>query len=74
MDVPPEAFAGALTGVLPEWQLSGLLEDYAHYARGEASAVLSAVREVTGREARDVATFARDNAAAFGGGRGTPAD
>jgi uncharacterized protein YbjT (DUF2867 family) len=67
VDVPTEAFAGALKGVLPEWQLSGLLEDYAHYARGEASAVLPTVKEVTGREPRDAATFARDNAAAFGG-------
>ena len=47
--------------------MSGLLEDYAHYARDEASAVLPTVKEVTGREARDVGTFARDNAAAFGG-------
>ena len=54
-------------GLLREWQLSGLLEDYADYARGEASSVLPTVKEVTGREARDVATFARDNAAAFGG-------
>jgi uncharacterized protein YbjT (DUF2867 family) len=66
VDVPPEAFAGALKGVLPEWQLSELLEDYAHYARGEASAVLPTVKEVTGREPRDVATFARDNAAVRG--------
>ena len=42
-------------------------EDYAHYARGEASSVLPTVKEVTGREAPDVATFARDGAVAFGG-------
>jgi uncharacterized protein YbjT (DUF2867 family) len=39
LDVPPDAFAAALRGVLPEWQLAGLIEDYAHYSRGEAAAV-----------------------------------
>ncbi|MCO1660963.1 SDR family oxidoreductase [Pseudonocardia humida] len=67
LDVPPEAFAAALRGVLPDWQVDGLLEDYAHYARGEAARVFPSVAEVTGTPARDVATFARDHAAAFGG-------
>ncbi|WP_214405603.1 SDR family oxidoreductase [Pseudonocardia lacus] len=67
VDVPPEAFAAALRGVLPDWQVDGLLEDYAHYARGEAARVHPTVAEVTGRPARDVATFARDHAPAFGG-------
>lgn len=66
-DVPPEAFAQSLHGVLPPWQVEGLLEDYAHYRRGEAAAVSPAVTEVTGRAARDVAQFARDYAAAFSG-------
>ncbi len=35
-DVPPEAFAASLRGILPPWQADGLLEDYAHYRRGEA--------------------------------------
>jgi len=68
VDVPPDAFAAALKGVLPEWQLSGVVEDYAHYARGEASEVSPTVRDVTGHEARNVASFARANASAFGGG------
>jgi uncharacterized protein YbjT (DUF2867 family) len=66
-DVPPEAFAQSLHGVLPPWQVEGLLEDYAHYRRGEAAAVSPAVMEVTGRAPRDVAQFARDYAAAFSG-------
>src|SRR5919108_314295 len=64
-DVPPEAFAAYLRSVLPPWQVDGLLEDYAHYARGEAAAVLPTVREVTGREPRTLGEFAADHAAAF---------
>jgi uncharacterized protein YbjT (DUF2867 family) len=64
-DAPPQAFAAYLRGVLPPWQVDGLLEDYAHYARGEAAAVLPTVREVTGREPRTLAEFAADHAAAF---------
>jgi uncharacterized protein YbjT (DUF2867 family) len=67
VDVSPADFAAALRGALPDWQIEGLLEDYAHYARGEAAAVSPAVAEVTGRAPRDVATFARDFAPAFGG-------
>lgn len=64
-DVPPAAFAEALAAYLPPWQLEGLVEDYAHYARGEAATVDPAVEQVTGRPAIDLATFARDHAAAF---------
>jgi uncharacterized protein YbjT (DUF2867 family) len=64
-DAPPEAFAGALHGIMPPWQVDGLIEDYAHYRRGEAAAVSPAVAEVTGRPPRDVAQFARDYASAF---------
>jgi uncharacterized protein YbjT (DUF2867 family) len=66
-DVPPDAFAQNLAGILPPWQIQGLLEDYAHYRRGEAAAVTQAVAEVTGRPARDVGEFARDYAGAFAG-------
>jgi uncharacterized protein YbjT (DUF2867 family) len=65
VDVPPEAFASALRGQLPPWQVDGLLEDYAHYARGEAAEVHPTVREITGREPRDAAEFARDYARHF---------
>lgn len=66
-DVSPEAFAASLKGILPPWQVDGLLEDYAHYRRGEASAVSAAVPEITGRPAIGVGQFARDYAGAFSG-------
>ncbi len=65
VDVPPEAFAASVRGLLPDWQVEGLLEDYAHYSRGEAAAVLSTVAEVTGRAPRTVEEFARDHVDAF---------
>jgi len=64
-DVPPSAFAASLREILPAWQVDGLVEDYEHYARGEASAVHSAVADITGRPARDLVDFARDYAGAF---------
>lgn len=64
-DVSAEAFAAALAGLLPAWQIEGLVEDYAHYARGEAAEVTTVVADLTGRRARDVTDFARDHAAAF---------
>lgn len=64
-DAPPKVLAEGLHEVLPPWQIGGLLEDYAHYARGEAAAVYPTVAEVTGRRPRDIGQFARDYAAAF---------
>ncbi|WP_033290922.1 NmrA family NAD(P)-binding protein [Amycolatopsis jejuensis] len=64
-DASDEQFAAALAGFIPPWQLEGLLEDYAHYARGEAAQVTTAVSDLTGYPARDVADFARDYASAF---------
>lgn len=64
-DVPPDAFAASLRGMLPPWQADGLVEDYAHYARGEAAEVHTDVADLTGRPARDLTDFARDHAAAF---------
>lgn len=56
----------ALIGLgIPAWQAEGLLEDYAHYRRGEASAVTSAVQDVTGTAPRTFADFTRDYAPAF---------
>ena len=52
-------------GPAPAWQVDGLLEDYAHYRRGEAAAVLPTVADVTGHAPRDVAEFARGYAEAF---------
>ncbi len=65
VDVPPPMFASSLEGILPPWQVEGLLEDYAHYARGEAAEVTSIVEQVTGTPPIDIAQFARDYAAAF---------
>ena len=52
------------TGMDP-WQAEGLLEDYAHYHRGEAAAVAPGVQQATGQPPRDFAAFARDYAGAF---------
>lgn len=65
-DTSADRFAAALTGILPPWQLDGLVEDYAHYARGEAAEVHTSVTDLTGRPARDLTDFARDHAGAFG--------
>jgi uncharacterized protein YbjT (DUF2867 family) len=64
-DAAPEAFAASLHGILPPWQIDGLLEDYAHYRRGEAAEVTTTVADITGRLPRDIGQFARDYAAAF---------
>jgi uncharacterized protein YbjT (DUF2867 family) len=62
--VPPGAFEEQLREMLPPWQLAGLVEDYAHYARGEAAAAAD-VAAVTGRSARSMEAFFTEHAAAF---------
>jgi uncharacterized protein YbjT (DUF2867 family) len=65
-DLAPEAMREAVLGLgFPAWQADGLVEDYAHYRRGEAQAVAPGVLEATGRPPRSFAAFARDYAAAF---------
>jgi uncharacterized protein YbjT (DUF2867 family) len=64
-DVSPQVFAESLRGVLPAWQVDGLLEDYAHYACGEAAEVYPTIADVTGRYPLSIGQFARDYAAAF---------
>jgi uncharacterized protein YbjT (DUF2867 family) len=49
----------------PEWQAHGLIEDYAHYGRGEAETVTNTVEQVTGRPPYRFEDFARDYADAF---------
>lgn len=61
-DVPPEQFARSLEGILPPWQVAGLLEDYAHYRRGEASMTTPTIEQITGQPPTDVEQFARDYA------------
>ena len=64
--IPPEAFLAALTGAgMPEWQAEGLVEGYAHYDRGEASAVSPDLAQVTGTSPRSLRDFAHDYSDAF---------
>lgn len=66
VDVPPAAMHEALQKAgFPEWQAEGLLEDYAHYHRGEAGELATGVRDATGQAPRDFTAFACDYAAAF---------
>jgi uncharacterized protein YbjT (DUF2867 family) len=66
VDVPEQAFREALRGLrMPDWQADGLIEDYAHYRRGEASGISSAVQEATGQAPHNFTEFARDHKAAF---------
>jgi uncharacterized protein YbjT (DUF2867 family) len=66
VDTPEQAMRDALLGLgIPSWQTDGLIEDYAHYRRGEASTISPAVRDVTGRPPRSFAAFVRDYRQAF---------
>jgi uncharacterized protein YbjT (DUF2867 family) len=66
IEIPPEAMRDALLGLgFPEWQADGLVEDYAHYRRGEAAAVTSGVRDAIGKAPRNFEEFARDYAPMF---------
>ncbi|MFY0254545.1 SDR family oxidoreductase [Chitinophaga sp. 30R24] len=66
IDVSPEEMRQALLQVgFPQWQADGLIEDYAHYARGEAAAVSTAIQDVTGKAPRDFQHFAKDYASLF---------
>ncbi len=66
VDLPEQAFREALRGLhMPDWQADGLIEDYAHYRRSEASGTSSAIEETTGQAPRHFIEFARDNKAAF---------
>jgi uncharacterized protein YbjT (DUF2867 family) len=61
IDVMPEKMEGALHAArFPEWQVGGLLEDYAHYARGEAATVYSTVNDVTNIPATSFEQFVDD--------------
>ncbi|WP_142683126.1 SDR family oxidoreductase [Chitinophaga polysaccharea] len=60
-----ELLPALLHAGFPAWQAEGLIEDYAHYARGEAAAISSTVQDITGKPARNFASFAAEHAAAF---------
>ena len=65
-DIPEAAMRSALAGLgVPQWQADGLVEDYAHYRRGEAAALSTAVQDVTGVPAHTFLAFARDCRSAF---------
>jgi uncharacterized protein YbjT (DUF2867 family) len=66
VDVQERRFREALQGFhMPDWQADGLVEDYAHYGRGEASNISSAVLEVTGKSPHPFVEFAHDYRSAF---------
>ena len=61
VDVPEEEFRNALRSMqMPDWQADGLIEDFGHYRRGEASGVSSVVQESTGKAPHTFAQFAHD--------------
>ena len=57
---PDEMQAAMLKMGMPRWQAEGLVEDYAHYRRGEASAVSTGVIEATGVRPRSFEEFVHD--------------
>ena len=66
VDLSPTAFREALLSFgLPPWQAEGVVEDYEQYRNGEASAISSAVRDVTGQEPHTFGKFAEDYAQKF---------
>lgn len=70
--VPADAFLETLRKAgMPTWQAEGLVEDYAHYARGEAAGISADVEQLTGHPPRSLRQFAADHAHAFArnGGR-----
>ncbi|MCE7066101.1 SDR family oxidoreductase [Dyadobacter sp. CY326] len=63
---PPQALMDMLIAIgFPVWQAEGLVEDYAHYARGEAATVANDFRDLTGEAPRSFDQFAMDYAQAF---------
>lgn len=59
VNVNEDALRQALAGLgMPEWQCEGLIEDYAHYRRGEAAEVSTDIAEVIHRPATSFAEFA----------------
>ena len=55
VDLPPAAMREALLGFgMLAWQADSLVEDYDHYCRGEASAVTTTVRDLTGKRSHEL--------------------
>jgi uncharacterized protein YbjT (DUF2867 family) len=62
-----EMLEALLNAGFPEWQAHGLIEDYAHYGRGEAEATTDTVQQVTGHPPHPFEDFVRDYAEVFKG-------
>jgi len=61
IDITSDQMRGFLQAAgFPEWQIEGLIEDYAHYARGEAAEVYNTVKDLTGKDAISFAQFVND--------------
>jgi uncharacterized protein YbjT (DUF2867 family) len=61
VDIPETEMRSALLSFgFPEWQADGLVEDYEHYRRGEASDISPAVQHVTGHPPGAFREFASD--------------
>ncbi|WDO11855.1 SDR family oxidoreductase [Flavobacterium sp. WW92] len=66
IDITPEEMKTALLSVgFPLWQADGLIEDYAHYSRNEASEVCATVENILGKPARQFKNFVEDFAEDF---------
>ncbi|MGC2401158.1 MAG: SDR family oxidoreductase [Acidobacteriaceae bacterium] len=66
VDMPERQFREALRSFhMPDWQADGLIEDFAHYRRGEAAGITDSIRQVTGAAPHTFFEFARDHRAAF---------
>ena len=66
VDVGPAELLAFLRKMgMDTWMAEGLVEDYAHYHRGEAAEVALGVQEATGQPPRSFATFAHDYAPVF---------
>ncbi len=62
VDLNSEQMRGALTVAgFPGWQVEGLIEDYAHYAKGEATEIFNTVHEITGKPAIQFEQFVYDH-------------
>jgi uncharacterized protein YbjT (DUF2867 family) len=61
VDIPEQEFRNQLRAMhMPDWQADGLVEDFAHYRRGEASGISSVVEACTGKAPRAFAEFVYD--------------
>jgi len=67
VNVTPDQMQQALKATgFPEWQAAGLIEDYAHYARGEAATTYDTVTDVTNVSPVSFEQFAEDYKEIFG--------